>query len=108
MEGLELQAKINDDLNKALLLYKERGRAYAEKERIYRVLLSKLILTYRAEGMPVTIISDVCRGDDSVAMAKFERDCAQSEYESLKEALYTKRLQLKIARAEVEEDRRGM
>ena len=45
----------------ALTEYKKRGKEYAEAYKNYRVLLSQELLKLRAEGMPVTICSDLAR-----------------------------------------------
>lgn len=52
----------------------------AETEREYRLALAKEIMKLRVEGMPVSIINDLARGN--VAELKFKRDLAQSKYDS--------------------------
>ena len=46
---------------------KRRGQKYAEAEKAYRVALAKQILTERDNGVPVTIISDICKGKAEIA-----------------------------------------
>lgn len=107
-DQIALQQEINEQLNLALLLFKKRGREYAEAERKYRIALQQEILKLRVDKIPVTIISDLARGSEIVAQLKFERDCAEAEYKSCIEAIQVKKIQLKIVRSEIEEDRRGM
>lgn len=107
MEGYELQKEINTKLNSTMILYRNRGQTLAESERDYRVALAKKILLLRDDKVPVTIINDLARGDEAVADLKFKRDVAQTLYDSVTQAIFTLRLQLKIARAEVSEDRKG-
>lgn len=57
----------------------------AETEREYRLALSQRITTLKAEGMSVTLISDVARGD--VADLKFNRDLAEGKYKASMQAL---------------------
>jgi len=45
----------------------KRGRSYAQSEQEYRIALAKRILDERSKGTPVTIISDICRGDREIA-----------------------------------------
>ena len=45
------------------------------------------MLRLRAEGVPVTIISDLCRGNEKIADLKLKRDIAETLYES-KYAVY--------------------
>ena len=68
-------------LNYAIKELGVRGQAKAKAERDYRVALAKKMLELRAEGTPVTIISDLCRGDEEIARLKMERDIAESLYE---------------------------
>lgn len=91
-------------LDKAISQLGVRGKAYAQAECDYRVALSKKILEYRADGMPVTIISDICRGLPEIARLRLERDIALTVYESAKEAINGYKLQIKILDAQVERE----
>lgn len=81
-----------------------RGRAYAQAEHDYRVAMRQKILEERANGTPVTIISDLCRGDPDVAQLRIERDIALTVYESAKEAIQTYKLQIRILDAQIERE----
>lgn len=81
-----------------------RGRAFAQAEHDYRVELSKKVLLERDKGTPVTIISDVCRGDPNIAKLRFERDVADVVYRSALEAINGYKLQIKILDAQVERE----
>ena len=91
-------------LDKAISQLGVRGKAYAQAECDYRVALSKKMLEYRADGMPVTIISDICRGLPDIARLRLERDIALTVYESAKEAINGYKLQIKILDAQVERE----
>ena len=94
-------------LSKTVKAMKVTGRKLAEAEKNYRVALCKKILTERASGTPVTIISDVCRGDEEVAELKFKRDLAESDYKVCEQAIITIRQEVKILDTEMENERRG-
>ena len=81
-----------------------RGRAYAQAEHDYRVAMRKKILEERSGGTPVTIISDLCRGDEEIAKLRLERDIALTVYESAKEAIQTFKLQVRILDAQIERE----
>jgi hypothetical protein len=83
-------------LDKALGQLGSRGREHAQKEQDYRIALAEKILIERDKGMPVTIISDVCRGDRTIARLKFERDVAEVVYKSALEAINVLKLQVKV------------
>lgn len=91
-------------LDKAIAQLSVRGKVYAQAERDYRVALRKAILTARAEGMPVTIISDVCRGHPEIARLRLEKDIALTVYEAAKEAIQGYKLQIRILDAQVERE----
>lgn len=81
-----------------------RGRAYAQAEHDYRVSMRKKILEERTNGTPVTIISDLCRGNPEIAKLRLERDIALTVYESAKEAIQTYKLQIRILDAQIERE----
>ena len=91
-------------LDKAIKELGIRGRAFAQAEHDYRVELSKKVLLERDKGVPVTIISDVCRGDAHIAKLRFERDVAEVVYRSALEAINGYKLQIKILDAQVERE----
>ena len=94
-------------LDKAITQLGIRGRSYAEAEHDYRIALSKKILEQRANGMPVTIISDVCRGDPEIARLRLERDIAETVYKSAMEAIQAYKLQIRILDAQIEREWTG-
>jgi hypothetical protein len=83
---LELRTK-QQLLETALGELGKRGRENANAEQAYRTALAKKILSERDNKTPVTIISDICRGDHEIARLKFQRDVAEVMYESAKEAI---------------------
>lgn len=103
---LDLQGKVQL-LDKALQQLGKRGRDYAEAERDYRVALAKKIAVERDKGTPVTIISDVCRGSQEIANAKFQRDTAEVVYKSALEAINVYKLQLKLLENQIDREFRG-
>ena len=81
-----------------------RGRAYAQAEHDYRVAMRKVILEERANGTPVTIISDLCRGEPEIAKLRLERDIAKTVYESAQEAINGYKLQIRILDSQIERE----
>ena len=70
--------KLRNELNLAIEFAKKRGQDLAKAERDYRVALSQKILIERDNKVPVTIISDICRGDKEIADLKLNRDTQKS------------------------------
>lgn len=91
-------------LDAAIKELRSRGSAYAQAEQDYRVELAKCILLEREKGTPVTIISDVCRGDRTIAGLKFNRDVADVVYKSALEAVNVYKLQIRILDEQIERE----
>jgi len=90
----DLQSKFSN-ISKAIDALYPNGVKKATAEREYRVALAKEILKMRASGMPVSIIGDVCRGDDYIADLKMARDIAESNLDANKEAIMAWKLEAK-------------
>lgn len=56
------------------------GREKAEKERDYRSALAQEILKLKTEGMPVSIINEVAKGNVSERL--FQRDLAEARFKA--------------------------
>ncbi len=107
MNGQDLFLEMQDRtslLDKALEQLGRRGRTYAEAERCYRVALRQEILKERDKGTPVTVISDICRGDTEIARLKFERDVAEAVYKAAMEAVNVYKLEINIMREQIDRE----
>lgn len=76
--------RVSQRLDKLPKELRTQAKAYAEKEREYRVALRQEILKLRSENFPATLISDLARGN--VANLKFERDLAESLFKATVES----------------------
>ena len=94
-------------LDKALEQLGRRGRAYAEAEQAYKIALRQEILKERDKGTPVTIISDICRGEKEIARRRFERDVAEAVYKAAIEAINVYKLEINIMREQIEREYKG-
>lgn len=88
--------KKRQEMNLAIKLLKDRGQEKAIAENKYRMELAKEILIQRDNKVPVTIISDICRGNKDIAKLKLDRDIAEVMYESVMQRLYATKLELQI------------
>ena len=82
----------------------KRGQAYAEAEKNYKIALAQQILKERDKGIPVTIISDLCRGNPQIEKLSFERDVAEVTYKAAQEAINSYKLQIRILDAQIERE----
>lgn len=101
---------VNEIMDKSRMLdvaiseLKRRGQKYAEAERDYRVALAKQMLTERDNGMPVTIISDICKGKTEIAALRFNRDFAEILYKSAMEAINSMKLQIRLMDSQLDRE----
>ena len=109
MQDLYIElSTLRTDLNKAITILKERGQAKAIAERDYRVAVAKEILKLRNEGIAVTIINDLVRGNEDIAELKLNRDIAETLYESAMQYIYSNKLNIGIVERQMEATRKGV
>lgn len=107
MDGYELIQQLNQKsamMDKALEATKDRAISSAKAETTYRTALAKAMLTEREKGTPVTIISDICRGQEEIAALRQERDIAEALYKAAREAINVYKIQTNILREQVERE----
>lgn len=97
---LELREK-QQKLEAALGEMGKYGKERAEAERTYRIALAQKILQERSDGKPVTIISDICRGDRDIAKLKFDRDVAEVMFSTAMESIQTYKLGIRMLDAQI-------
>lgn len=100
--------RLRQEMNLAIKLASQRGKELAEAEREYRVALAKDMLIKRDKKVPVTIINDLSRGDETVAELKFERDTLEVLYKSANEKILTTKLEIRVVENEMANIRRGV
>lgn len=107
MDGLNLYQELQnktDLLDVAVRELRSRGTAFAQAERDYKVALAEALLNERSNGMPMTIIGDVCRGKRDIAKLRFDRDCAEVLYKSAMEAINSLKLQLRLIENQIQRE----
>lgn len=100
--------KLREELNLAIEFAKKRGQDLSKAERDYRVALAKKILIERDNKVPVTIISDICRGDAEIADLKFNRDTQEVLYKSAGERINATKLEIRIVEGQMDSLRKGV
>lgn len=101
----ELYAK-RDELERLLVEAldecRRAGIKLAENEAEYRKALRTEVVDARADKVPVTIISDLCRGIPYIADLKQARDSAEAVYRASQEAINVNKLRLRMVDAEIQ------
>ena len=109
MQDLQKEMReLRNTLTLAITELKKRGREKAKAEMDYRVALQKKMLLERNKGTPVTIISDICRGDEGIAELKMQRDITETFYETALQKIYQCKLEIGIIEKEMEAERKGI
>lgn len=90
----DIEKEINN-LNKTLSEYKKYQKEYANKERDYRVALSKRLLELRAQGQAVTHLADIAKGMPDIADLRFKRDIAEGLVRSAEEGINFYKLKIR-------------
>lgn len=100
--------RLRNELNLAIEFSKSRGKELAIAERDYRIALAKQILIERDNKVPVTIISDICRGKEDIAELKFKRETLEVLYKSAGERINATKLEIRIVEGQIDSMRKGV
>ena len=94
-----------DELNASITKLKEYGLKLASAEKDYKICLRQEALKLRSEkGMPVTLINQIVYGVPEVAEKRFQRDIAETMYNTCQEQINTMKLQLRILDAQIQRE----
>lgn len=93
-EEIEKKSKHLDD---AIQQLATKGIDLANKEKEYKIALNKKSLYLRnVEKLPVTFINQVIFGYEDIADLRYQRDVAQTLYNTNQEYINTIKLQIRI------------
>ena len=101
---MDLQIELREQvelLQKSLEKLKETGRAYADAERDYKIILRQEVLKLRDEGQAIGVITLICYGIPKVAEARRKRDIAEALYKANQEAINTYKLKIKLIESQI-------
>ncbi len=85
---------LNDDL-----IIKAEEKAKTEGK--YRKELRKELLILRQEKVPTTIINDLAKGKNEIALLRYKRDLAESNYYICISSIENKRLEIEVLRSKL-------
>lgn len=72
------------------------GKEYASAYTKYRVKLAQELVKVRNDGTPVTLCSDLARGNIDVARAKFQEISKEAIYKANLESINAIKLRIKV------------
>ena len=80
----------------------------AQTEHDYRIAVAKKVLELRAEGVPVTVISDLTRGEKLIAKLKLDRDIAKGMSDACNQAIMAIRASMSGLQSLISRDKEAM
>jgi len=83
-------------LDQSVKSLRKTNEARAKTEMDYKILLREETLKLRDTGMAIGLIDKTCYGIPSVALARFQRDIADGNYEANKEAINVYKLRIRL------------
>lgn len=110
MSGQDLFEQLRERteyLDRALKDMRQHGIRYGNAEHKYRQAMTVEMLRQRADGMPVTILRDVCLGLKEISDLRLERDIAEAEYKAAQEAINVYKLQIRLIGEQIDREYRG-
>lgn len=85
-----------EELTIAVKSLRTTATEYAESYRNYRILLAKKLTQLKADGMAITLASDIARGDEEIANAKMIEIKKEAIYKANMESINAIKLEIKI------------
>lgn len=107
MSGQDLYlilGNLTDELRTQVSRLEENGKSYANAYTNYRIAVAKKLLELRASGYPVTICSDLARGDMIVAKAKLEELTTETIYKANLERINAIKLEIKVIQNQIDKE----
>lgn len=88
-------------LEKAIKELAQNGYDKAEKERAYKIAISKKAFELKDIGTPATLINLVIYGIEEIAKLRYERDLAESKYNANQEYINVMKLQIRVLESQL-------
>ena len=96
----EIEKKSNA-LEKAIKELAQNGYDRAEKEKAYKIAISKKVYELKEEGTPATLINLVIYGIPEIAELRSKRDLADAKYFANQEYINVMKLQIRILESQL-------
>ena len=93
-----------EELDKRIFSLEKAGVELAEKEEIYRVMLSQELLSLTDVRSGV-VKNEIAKGKVRIAKARLERDIAKIKYETKQQSIYQAKIELKIIESDIINER---
>ena len=85
-----------DELDECIRAKRKLGEKLAHAEEDYKIALREEVLRERDKGTAVGVINLIIYGEPTVARLRFERDLAETVYETCQDKINVDKLKAKI------------
>lgn len=104
MDLVEELINLQKQLEISVKQLRKTGGEYATAYTDYRIALAKKLVEVRDNGTPVTLCSDLARGDTYVAKCKFEEISKEAIYKANLESINSLKLRIKILQNQIDKE----
>lgn len=93
--------KLRQELRQLVTELESAGVKAAQAERTYRINAAKAMLLLKQDGVPVTLIMELVKGDERVAEYRFNRDVADVRYKTTQERINAVKREITIVSEQI-------
>lgn len=101
---MEKLKELSDQLDQSIRMLRNNGNSAAQAEQEYQIAKNQTILKLKSEGFPATLIKEMVKGDPDVCQKMLSRDIAKVMYDTNKEHINIKKLQLRTIEEQIERE----
>lgn len=104
MDLLNYLRDLQKQLDISVKQLRKSGADYAEAYKNYRIALAQELVKLRERNIPVTLCSDLARGNHEVAHKKFQEISTEAIYRANLESINSLKIQIKVIENQIERE----
>ena len=104
MDLLNMLTDLQSQLDISVKQLRKSGKDYAEAYSDYRIALAQELVKLRDKNIPVTLCSDLARGNIDVAKKKFQEISTEAIYRANLESINSLKIRIKVLEAQIERE----
>ena len=104
MDLVNILTDLQKQLDISVKQLRKSGKDYAEAYTNYRVALAPELVKLRDKNIPVTLCSDLARGNMEVAKKKFQEISTEAIYRANLESINSLKIRIKVIQSQIEKE----
>ena len=104
MDLVNILTDLQKQLDISVKQLRKSGKDYAEAYTNYRVALAQELVKLRDKNIPVTLCSDLARGNMEVAKKKFQEISTEAIYRANLESINSLKIRIKVIQSQIEKE----